>query len=273
SQHEAGEHQEDAELVAVVERRLEARRMGRGQEGEDGLDARGDQDGSQVELRVAERCDGRRDEHDDGDEAEIAEQRCRRRPDRDGVPDVGEQPVPHEDREDDQDGGESPHDDPPTQRERDDRGRVDDRLDGVADGAGRHGRVEVGVRHERQDEDRRRNEMADPDGRPAGQRARHRSYERRTVDPWSSTPPTERSTSSIMRTTSSPTSADDRGSFPVRTAAQKSRSSSASGSAASTRGETMSPVRYDSRYSPNVCGSRSVTPESKTRTGSLLVSS
>ena len=47
-------------------------------------------------------------------------------------------------------------------------------------------------------------------------------------------------------------------------------SSSSSGSVTSTCFETMSPVRYVSRYSPNVCGSRRLTPESKTRTGSVL---
>ena len=38
-------------------------------------------------------------------------------------------------------------------------------------------------------------------------------------------------------------------------------------------GDTMSPVRYVSRYSPNVSGSGSCTPESKMRSGSLDVSS
>ena len=38
-------------------------------------------------------------------------------------------------------------------------------------------------------------------------------------------------------------------------------------------GDTMSPVRYVSRYSPNVSGFGRFTPLSNTRTGSLLVSS
>ena len=56
-------------------------------------------------------------------------------------------------------------------------------------------------------------------------------------------------------------------------AVQKSSISSASGSAASSCGETMSPVRYESWNSPNVSGSGASTPESKIRTGSVLVSS
>jgi hypothetical protein len=38
-------------------------------------------------------------------------------------------------------------------------------------------------------------------------------------------------------------------------------------------GETMSPVRYVSLYSPKVSGLGSTAPESNTRTGSELVSS
>ncbi len=61
--------------------------------------------------------------------------------------------------------------------------------------------------------------------------------------------------------------------LPVRIASQKSSISRYSGSATSRCGETMSPVRYVSLYSPNVSGFGSSAPESKTRTGSELVSS
>src|SRR5439155_27390928 len=54
---------------------------------------------------------------------------------------------------------------------------------------------------------------------------------------------------------------------------QKSCISSSSGSLAEMCGETMSPVRYDIRCSPKLPGSGITTPESNTRTGSLLVSS
>ena len=83
----------------------------------------------------------------------------------------------------------------------------------------------------------------------------------------------ERSTASTAWTTSRPSCADDRGVVPSRTAPQKSRISSASGSVASIFGETMSPVRYVSWNSPNVSGSGRDAPESKIRTGSPLVSS
>ena len=56
-------------------------------------------------------------------------------------------------------------------------------------------------------------------------------------------------------------------------AAQKSAISTLRGSAAPICSETMSPVRYVSRYSPKDSGSRNATPLSKTRTRSVLVSS
>ncbi len=61
--------------------------------------------------------------------------------------------------------------------------------------------------------------------------------------------------------------------MPERIELQKSASSTSRGSSGETCFETMSPVRYVNWYSPNVSGSRSITPESNTRTGSLLVSS
>src|SRR5947207_8011990 len=81
------------------------------------------------------------------------------------------------------------------------------------------------------------------------------------------------SPASIIRTTSSPSAADDRGALPERTDEQKSVSSSCKGLAAATRGERMSPVRYVSLYSPKVSGFGIATPESNTRTGSFDVSS
>ena len=60
---------------------------------------------------------------------------------------------------------------------------------------------------------------------------------------------------------------------PVRIASQKSSSSRYMGSTTSTCGDRMSPVRYVSVNSPNVAGSRTMAPESNTRTGSLDVSS
>ena len=81
------------------------------------------------------------------------------------------------------------------------------------------------------------------------------------------------STASIERTTSTPMSIDERGLVPSSTAAQKSATSSASGSLASMRGDRMSPVRYESWNSPKLSKSRSDAPESKILTGSGLVSS
>src|SRR5205814_5787242 len=68
------------------------------------------------------------------------------------------------------------------------------------------------------------------------------------------------STASIIRTTSTPSAALERGVPPERIAPAKSASSTESGSTAPTAGDTIDPVRYVSLYSPKFAGSGRTTP-------------
>src|SRR5437588_7921950 len=91
----------------------------------------------------------------------------------------------------------------------------------------------------------RTGDLQNLDARPGTALLRQLASARPASGTFARAPPTARdaSTASIMRTTSSPIEADDRGAIPERIDEQKSVSSSWSGSAAATRGERMSPVR------------------------------